>query len=308
MLAAQITDWQEGFTTRNRERNLNQRVQELIEELVAAEGWPDPKLLEAILAEGSEAIDPLLEVVHQEVYGWPEAEVLCQACLLLGGLEARSAIPDLVDLFYRYDSDLLEDVYRALVMLGSEVVKPALQAVRNASLNWYSRAMASQAVIEVASEEEELRTYAASALCEILAEYVSRADTLADEEIQMVTTLVGDLASLAVPEARELIDTAFEKDIVERWVITPRDVTTSYRKGGGASPSSFDDWLRRYRRDYRDYLARKRREEREAKRSKPRMVGAGQSKRRELGRNAPCWCGSGKKYKHCHLRKDQGRE
>lgn len=25
------------------------------------------------------------------------------------------------------------------------------------------------------------------------------------------------------------------------------------------------------------------------------------------GRNAPCWCGSGNKYKHCHLRADQGR-
>lgn len=25
----------------------------------------------------------------------------------------------------------------------------------------------------------------------------------------------------------------------------------------------------------------------------------------KLGRNDPCWCGSGKKYKHCHLRQDQ---
>lgn len=25
----------------------------------------------------------------------------------------------------------------------------------------------------------------------------------------------------------------------------------------------------------------------------------------KLGRNDPCWCGSGKKYKHCHLRKDR---
>ncbi len=25
------------------------------------------------------------------------------------------------------------------------------------------------------------------------------------------------------------------------------------------------------------------------------------------GRNAPCWCGSGRKYKHCHLRQDQRR-
>ncbi len=26
---------------------------------------------------------------------------------------------------------------------------------------------------------------------------------------------------------------------------------------------------------------------------------------RELGRNDPCWCGSGKKYKTCHLRQDE---
>jgi uncharacterized protein YecA (UPF0149 family) len=24
-----------------------------------------------------------------------------------------------------------------------------------------------------------------------------------------------------------------------------------------------------------------------------------------LGRNDPCWCGSGKKYKHCHYRQDR---
>ncbi|MGB9775531.1 MAG: SEC-C metal-binding domain-containing protein, partial [Anaerolineae bacterium] len=26
---------------------------------------------------------------------------------------------------------------------------------------------------------------------------------------------------------------------------------------------------------------------------------------RKLGRNDPCWCGSGKKYKNCHLRQDE---
>jgi len=26
--------------------------------------------------------------------------------------------------------------------------------------------------------------------------------------------------------------------------------------------------------------------------------------KREIGRNDPCWCGSGKKYKHCHLAQD----
>ncbi len=26
---------------------------------------------------------------------------------------------------------------------------------------------------------------------------------------------------------------------------------------------------------------------------------------RNLSRNAPCWCGSGKKYKHCHHQADR---
>ncbi len=27
----------------------------------------------------------------------------------------------------------------------------------------------------------------------------------------------------------------------------------------------------------------------------------------KLGRNDPCWCGSGKKYKKCHMESDQRR-
>jgi preprotein translocase subunit SecA len=31
------------------------------------------------------------------------------------------------------------------------------------------------------------------------------------------------------------------------------------------------------------------------------------SSKGQIGRNDPCWCGSGKKYKQCHMREDQGR-
>jgi hypothetical protein len=30
--------------------------------------------------------------------------------------------------------------------------------------------------------------------------------------------------------------------------------------------------------------------------------------KRKLGRNDPCWCGSGKKYKYCHLRSDREKK
>lgn len=34
----------------------------------------------------------------------------------------------------------------------------------------------------------------------------------------------------------------------------------------------------------------------------------GDIKKDELGRNDVCWCGSGKKYKRCHLEKDADKE
>ena len=37
----------------------------LVEEMVAAEEWPEPPLLEAILAQGQEAVPRLLEVVRR---------------------------------------------------------------------------------------------------------------------------------------------------------------------------------------------------------------------------------------------------
>ncbi|MBI3925367.1 MAG: SEC-C domain-containing protein [Armatimonadetes bacterium] len=34
------------------------------------------------------------------------------------------------------------------------------------------------------------------------------------------------------------------------------------------------------------------------------LAAAARRIRPKLGRNEPCWCGSGKKYKNCHLGKD----
>ncbi len=33
--------------------------------------------------------------------------------------------------------------------------------------------------------------------------------------------------------------------------------------------------------------------------------GKAQAEQKELGRNELCWCGSGKKYKRCHLEMDE---
>ncbi len=38
-----------------------------------------------------------------------------------------------------------------------------------------------------------------------------------------------------------------------------------------------------------------------------KLLGRTPAVARHLGRNDPCWCGSGKKYKRCHLEKDKAQ-
>ena len=40
----------------------------------------------------------------------------------------------------------------------------------------------------------------------------------------------------------------------------------------------------------------------------PAQQGPARNPHKKLGRNDPCWCGSGKKYKHCHLKSDTSRQ
>ncbi len=133
-----------------------------------------------------------------------------------------------------------------------------------------------------------------------------------------IALLVNDLAGLADPSARKLIKTAFDEDLVDTSIIDPEAVEEIYRQGGEpARPGR--DWLSGYREAYQrhiDYQNRPpappliptRRPARAPSEHEPaphapvpvaiRNVGP------KLGRNDPCWCGSGKKYKKCHLGKD----
>jgi uncharacterized protein YecA (UPF0149 family) len=201
---------------------------------------------------------------------------------------------------------MLEDVAQALVMLGTDAVEPALAAVRDGSLPWYPRAMAASAAIEAAGPDPALQEHVNAVPRDLLAGYVARAEDLEDDEISTAISLVMDLAQLADAEARDLIDAAFKADIVDRMMIETQDVERIYRKGGVTFVPDPHAWLERYRRLYREHLTRERRRRREAKGPKPRPVRANQGQLPKMGRNDPCWCGSGKKYKHCHLRQDRG--
>jgi SEC-C motif len=136
------------------------------------------------------------------------------------------------------------------------------------------------------------------------------------EPYEEVMFLVGDLASLADPEAREMIKTAFAEDLVDTFWIDEKFIEDQYREGGEA-PGPTVDWLEDYRERYQRHLdalnrppaplrplyqpSRRATYAEAPDESAPlppqetiRNTGP------KLGRNDPCWCGSGKKYKKCH--------
>jgi hypothetical protein len=134
-----------------------------------------------------------------------------------------------------------------------------------------------------------------------------------------IALLVSDLADLADPAARDLINTAFEEDLVETFIIDKKFVDEQYRRGG--EPARHDqDWLDVYRVRYQEHFDDLNRppptpmiSTRPPSRAQMEIDRAplppvGETIRNvgpKLGRNDPCWCGSGKKYKKCHLGKDQ---
>jgi hypothetical protein len=298
---------------------MSDTVRELVDRLGH---WSDPALLEAILARGEEAIDPLLEVVRRDIDERDEqAEPLYIAVGLLGQMGARSAIPTLLELYHRYDDDVLEEVSEALGTLGgADVVEPALEIGRDRSLGWYPRAMAMQAAQQASRDDPALRARVAETLRGLLADLVARVPDLEEDDMEIASSLVTDLAEMADPQARDLIQSAFAADIVEQFMITPEDVEQLYSEGGRAIVTPMP-WLDSYRRSYQKHQeasARMREREQRTQQLRPERPAPARPEPvpiaiepirntgPKLGRNDRCWCGSGKKYKQCHMRHDQG--
>ena len=132
----------------------------------------------------------------------------------------------------------------------------------------------------------------------------------------------GYLADLADPSALETIKTAFREGLVDESLVDENYVDEQYDAGG--KPAQDDaGWLGDYREDYESHLDELRRRpapllpriarpeyrydddyrENDLE-PPPPLVEPIRNIEPRLGRNDPCWCGSGKKYKKCHLGKD----
>src|SRR5262249_58731929 len=163
-------------------------------------------------------------------------------------------------------------------------------------------------------------------------------DEFEDEEqertelAEELALMICALADVADPLSRRTIMSAFEEGLVDEEVITQDGVEYSYHRVVETvlSPPAAD-WLSAYRADFRAHL-----ESLDPPPREPRIFipppryGLAQPPELEIeydpsepdppvtapirntgpkvGRNDPCWCGSGRKYKKCHLGQDAPAE
>ncbi len=121
------------------------------------------------------------------------------------------------------------------------------------------------------------------------------------DDPQVWESLVSDLCDLQDPQAYDLIASMFDRGLISPIWMGREDFEEAYARP--ARPPRIDpekDLLTMYRkrqpREMRRPTSRPRSVARQSRGTQPVRV-------KKIGRNAPCPCGSGKKYKHCHGRR-----
>ena len=250
-------------------------------------------LRQRIIAQGKAIVPALLDVLNNEPLQMEDAPgegcAPIHAVELLREMRATEAIQPMVLWMQKIDPlcYLHDRLLQALIAFGEEAIPAVLAAY------------------DETTEYEERRS-----LCSILSESPVKKDTIyeillhqLEENVEWGTVCLdryGD--TRALPRLEQALD-AYEiipdasNPLADQAVI---ELCAAIQRMGGQLTSS-----QQHKRDqvkaHRDVFRRRL----EALASLKSAHEASTQPRKKPGRNDPCWCGSGKKYKKCHLDADR---
>jgi len=298
-----------------------EKARALIARLAENWDWPLPALIEEIVAIGGEVVPAIAERLTQEFFLDARTEdrensLLFYFTHLLGDSGNPAAIPILFNLYGELDDDddLTEDIPDALQKLGLEALGPLLRLAADESLSWFPRASTSKAAQCLAGCDRSLQAQVLAVQREILSGYLSQSEPPNDDERDIIASITDHLALMADPEARPLIEAAFDAGLVGSLpkgnsmadipIIDRAEVEELYAEGGRTEFRIPRPFLYYYPDRYKEEQKRLAKLERlKLLEENPALDTVVLSPR--IGRNEPCWCGSGSKYKKCHLAQDE---
>lgn len=301
----QLEEDEESLLQRWRRRILGEDV---MEEDHAMTAWDYPEPVSKLLTMGDPEVhkwpdylalglspehvpDLIRMVLDDALYDDPASWAPIHAWRALGQLRAEEAIEPLTQLLQDiddFDDDwALEEMPTVFALIGPAAIPTLADYILDTSHGTWARVTAARSLKEIGTNHPDVR----SACVSVLTTALERFEML---EPEVNGFLILYLVDLEAVEAAPIMERAFEAGCVD--------------------PMVMGDW-----EDVQIELGLL--EERTTPRSSPPESFPGglggmenipalkkseaQRRLRGLGRNDPCWCGSGKKYKHCHLREDQ---
>jgi hypothetical protein len=262
------------------------QAEQSVQRLVEAGEELTPELERELLAHGAGAVAPLLRLLSDESLraedspgqGWAPIH----AAMLLGVLKEPSAIPAMLAQLQLTEPGeyLQEALIEALQGFGEAAIEPVLALLRERP------------------NDETLHDFA----CEVLSGLGVRdpriLQTLLDELARDPVAGALRLGDYGDPAALPALSRTFDACARERppdaWSQELVELAASIEELGGLLSDAQRLELKRTRDAHHSIFAS--------------LLGSGDLpavREERPGRNAPCWCGSGQKYKRCHLAEDQ---
>ena len=277
-------------------------LQELVNRLRALDGTLPEAVQAQVLATGSAMVPALIALLEEALTdgavdpGWTPAH----AATLLGLLGGVQAVPVLLRILEHY---AVIDAYHteaaeALSMLGQPAIEACLEAYATTNNEDLQAGIAS--VLSRCATQDE-RSY------QTLLDFCEQSPELG----AIYVAEYGD--SRAIPALSQLFDALpmHEHDdaVISNHVFV--ELRSAIEELGGqltaaqrAKADRADAPRRRLAAQMQEAVKRLAAQPQPIEQASSLPAESGGSvirKPRKVGRNAPCWCGSGKKYKHCHL-------
>lgn len=280
--------------------------------------------LEMVLQDSIARFDHFVEQVQEEGYDSKKTDFPTHALLLLAHLKSKNSLAPILELLKQdldyihfWFGDLINDlVDNALYHCGRHQVNRIFEFLKLPNIPGIHKAFIGEAVVKIIADSEEEKVHYIEEYRKVLKVYIKNADDADYCDSAATGFLISDIIDLRYKELLPEIKKLFELDIVDTFICGEyRDVEIDIAK------ASFGENLKFIRKDIYDQYDEMNGFEKESTTQQSNedffngiyneeMSGRALldndfnepiSKPKKIGRNDPCPCGSGKKYKKCCL-------
>jgi hypothetical protein len=248
-----------------------------------------PELIRMALDDDLNHADPDSDEVWAPLHAWRA----------LGQLHAVEAAEPLLALFKPLDDGIYdwnaEDLPKAYGLMGAGAIPPLRAYMADTTHGLWARVAAVHSLTEIGKHDPNTRD-------EVIAILIAQLEHFAEQDRALNANLALTLAAdLHAVEAAPVLERAYAADAVDLMMLG--DWEDAQIKLGllderqTPQPDYMELEMPEMAASIRKFTSRF---------DQVQEASALQA-RANLGRNDPCWCGSGKKYKHCHWREDRKR-